>query len=173
MKTSVGQAFSLRRAVSPPGRSTQAGHGGLKARRRLKACPTLASAGELLLLTLLLLGACDRANIAPWLSTGLDVKQAGANRAAILVHVKNEKSRGTVPIDVQVTAEPRTAAGWGVPVTVIHPAPFVLNGQESRDIRALVPASSALRCTLTVKEAERGLPVATRTEVLGQAAPSQ
>ncbi len=115
------------------------------------------------LLILLLLSACDRSNIAPRLTTSIDVKPTDADHAALLVHVRNEKNRGTVPIDVQVTAEPKTPAGWGTPVTVIHPAPFVLNRQEARDIRTIVPSAGGMRFTLKVKEAERGLPVATKT----------
>ncbi len=115
------------------------------------------------LLTLVLLAACDRSNIAPRLTTSIVVKHTEANHAMILVHVKNEKNRGTVPIDVQVTAEPKTTEGWGTPVTVVHPAPFVLNRKEARDIRTVVPASPAMRFTLKVKEAERGLPVTMKT----------
>ncbi len=74
-----------------------------------------------------LLAACDRSKIAPRLTTAIDVQRTGPTAVSIKAHVKNLRNRGTVPLDVEVTAEPKRASGWGPAVRVIHPAPFVLN----------------------------------------------
>jgi hypothetical protein len=49
---------------------------------------------------------------------------------------------------------------------VIHPAPFVLNHQEARDLQTSLVTSNGVRATLTVKEAERGLTVVQKTATI-------
>jgi hypothetical protein len=109
----------------------------------------------LLALLIALAPACDRAKIAPHLTTDITVQRTGPTAVLIKVHVKNEGDRGTVPLDVEVTTAPNQP--------VIHPAPFVLNRQEVRVLETSLATSAAVRATLTVKEAERGLTVVTKT----------
>jgi len=110
-----------------------------------------------------LLAACDRTKIAPALSTNLSAIRAGATSILIKVHVQNQRDTPTVPLDVEVTAQPRQPSGWGEPVRVIHPAPFVLNKHEFRDLQTTLVTSAGARATLTVHEAQRGLTVAVKT----------
>jgi len=109
----------------------------------------------LLVLLIALGAACDSAKISPHLTTAITVQRANPTTVLIKVHVKNDGDRATVPLDVDVTTAPHQP--------VIHPAPFVLNHQEVRDLTASLATSTAVRATLTVKEAERGLTVATKT----------
>jgi hypothetical protein len=112
----------------------------------------------LLVLLIALVPACDSSKIAPHLSTDITLKRTNPTTVLIKVHVKNLGDRGTVPIDVEVSTAPRHP--------VIHPAPFVLNGHEVRDIETSLTASTGVSATLNVKEAERGLPVANKTATI-------
>lgn len=109
-----------------------------------------------------LLAACDRSKIAPRLDTAINVRRTGSTAVLIRAHVKNLHNRGTVPLDVQVVAEPKQENGWGSPVRVIHPAPFVLNDKEARDLTTTLVTTTGVRATLIVREAERGLLVDTK-----------
>ncbi len=102
-----------------------------------------------------MLVSCSNPSIQPRLSTDIKMKRRDAGTVVITVHVKNDGDRATVPIDVAVT----TATGQ----TVIHPAAFVLNHQEVRELKTSVNTAAAVQATLTVKEAERGLVVVTQT----------
>jgi len=116
-----------------------------------------------LVIAIVLLAACDRSKIAPRLTTAIDVQRTGPTAVSIKAHVKNLHNRGTVPLDVEVLAQPKQASGWGSRVRVIHPAPFVLNDKESRDLTTTLVTTTGVRATLIVKEAERGLLVVTKT----------
>ncbi|MGD0619753.1 MAG: hypothetical protein ABSB67_19060 [Bryobacteraceae bacterium] len=117
----------------------------------------------LLVIAMALLAACDRTKIAPRLDTAIQVQRTGPTAVLIKAHVKNLRNRGTVPLDVEVTAEPKEPSGWGSPVRVIHPAPFVLNDKEARDLTTTLVTTTGVRATLIVKEAERGWLVVTKT----------
>jgi hypothetical protein len=117
----------------------------------------------LLVTAIALLAGCDRSKIAPRLDTAIEVQRTGPTAVSIKAHVKNLHNRGTVPLDVEVTAEPKQASGWGSPVRVIHPAPFVLNDRESRDLTTTLVTTTGVRATLIVKEAERGWLVVKKT----------
>jgi hypothetical protein len=119
-----------------------------------------------IVLLIALAAACDRSKISPQLTTAVTIQRTNPAALLVKVHVKNDGERATVPLDVEVTAEPRQPSGWGPPVRVIHPVPFVLNHQEARDLQTLLVTSTGARATLTVKEAERGLTVATRTATI-------
>jgi hypothetical protein len=112
----------------------------------------------LLVLLIALAPACDRSQIGPRLTATIEVQRTAATAVRIKVHVKNNGDRATVPLDVEVTVAPKQP--------VIHPVPFVLNHQESRDLETSLVTSSSVRATLTVKEAERGLTVLTKTATL-------
>ncbi|MGA2186041.1 MAG: hypothetical protein ABSH47_23750 [Bryobacteraceae bacterium] len=112
----------------------------------------------LLVLLIALASACDRSKISPQLTTAITIQRTGATAVQIKVHLKNDGDRATVPLDVEVTAAP--------PRSVIHPAPFVLNHQEARDLQTSLVTSNGVRATLTVKEAERGLTVVQKTATI-------
>ena len=111
----------------------------------------------LALISLLLLAACDRAKIAPQLAATITAQRSSPTSVLIKIHVQNRRDTATVPLDVEVTAAPHQPAGWGEPVRIIHPVPFVLNKHESRDLRTTLVTSSGVRAALTIREAERGL----------------
>ncbi|MGA3025360.1 MAG: hypothetical protein ABSF98_11355 [Bryobacteraceae bacterium] len=102
--------------------------------------------------------ACDRAKISPHLSADITIQRTSPAVVRIKVHVKNDGERATVPLDVEVTAGPERL--------VMHPVPFVLNHQETRDLETSLATSAGVRATLTVKEAERGLTVVTKTATI-------
>ena len=116
-----------------------------------------------LIFLLFALAACDRGKIAPQLSATLTAQRSSPTSVLIKVHVRNERDTASVPLDVEVTAAPRRPSGWGAPIRVIHPAPFVLNKHESRDLETTLITSSGARAMLTVREAERGVTVMTKT----------
>jgi hypothetical protein len=98
---------------------------------------------------------CDSSKISPHLSTDITLKRTNPTTVLVKVLVKNLGDRGTVPIDVEVTTAPQNP--------VIHPAAFVLNHQEVRELDKSLVTSTAVRATLTVREAERGFTVATKS----------
>ncbi len=73
------------------------------------------------------------------------------------VKVVNTEDRATVPIAIEVTGQAETNGHWDKASTLLHPAAFVLNKKEQREITKLwrVPADAA-RTTLMVKEQESG-----------------
>jgi hypothetical protein len=107
------------------------------------------------MLVIALTAACDSSKISPHLSADITLQRTSPAAVLIKVHVKNDGDRGTVPIDVEVTT--------GQQQPVIHPAAFVLNHQEVRELKTSVASSMPVRATLTVREAERGLTVVTKT----------
>jgi hypothetical protein len=113
----------------------------------------------LLVLLIALTSACDSSKISPHLAVDISLRRASPTAVAIEVRVKNEGERGTVPLDVLVT----TGADQRV---LLHPVPFVLNRHEVRDLKTTLLASTGVRATLTVREAERGLTVVTKTASL-------
>ena len=113
---------------------------------------------SLLVLLIALASACDHSKISPQLTTAITIQRTNPTTVLVKVHVKNDGDRATVPLDVEVTAAPRQS--------VIHPAPFVLNHQEARDLQTSLMTSTGVRATLTVKEAERGVTVVTKTATI-------
>jgi hypothetical protein len=85
----------------------------------------------------------------------LDRQQAGL--IFIKVKVVNTEDRATVPIAIELTGQAEANGHWDNPSSLLHPAAFVLNRKELREITKFwrVPADAA-RTTLTVKEQESG-----------------
>ena len=85
----------------------------------------------------------------------LDKQQAGL--IFVKVKVVNTEDRATVPIAIELTGQAEANGHWDNPSSLLHPAAFVLNRKELREITKLwrVPADAA-RTTLTVKEQESG-----------------
>jgi len=94
---------------------------------------------------------------APKLDVSLSLDKQNAGLIFVKVKVVNTEDRATVPIAIEVTGQTETNGHWDQASTILHPAAFVLNRKEQREITKLwrVPADAA-RTTLTVKEQERG-----------------
>jgi hypothetical protein len=102
----------------------------------------------------LLLAGCAR---SPQLDVTLSVDKQNADLVFVKVKVVNTEDRATVPIAIEVTGQSESNGHWDKAGTLLHPAAFVLNKKEQREITKLwrVPADAA-RTTLTVKEQESG-----------------
>jgi hypothetical protein len=125
----------------------------------------------LLLLVVVALTGCTK---PPKLDVTLTLDKQNADLIFVKVKVVNTEDRATVPIAVEVTGQTETNGHWDKSSTILHPAAFVLNRKEQREITKLwrVPADAA-RTTLTVKEQERGLLLKTeRAEKVFAAAPA-
>ena len=126
----------------------------------------------LLLLVVLSLTGCAK---APKLEVTLSLDKQSADLIFVKVKVINTEDRATVPIAIEVTGQAETNGQWDKSSTLLHPAAFVLNRKEQREITKLwrVPADAA-RTTLTVKEQERGFLLKTERaeKVFAAAAPA-
>jgi uncharacterized lipoprotein YajG len=107
-----------------------------------------------ILIAALLLSGCAK---PPNLDISMSVEQQGAGLIFVKVKVANRENHATVPIALDVTGQSENGGHWDKPSTLLHPAAFVLNKKEQREITKFwrVPAQAA-RATLTVKEQENG-----------------
>ncbi|HYL38166.1 MAG TPA: hypothetical protein VEV17_19775 [Bryobacteraceae bacterium] len=107
-----------------------------------------------LLILLLALAGCAR---PPQIATTLDISKESDNLIVLKLKIVNLEDRATVPIAIELTGEAETNGNWDKPATLLHPAAFVLNRKEEREITKLwrVPAN-AVRTTLIVREQESG-----------------
>ncbi len=107
-----------------------------------------------ILLAALILSGCAK---PPKLDISMSVEKQNADLVLVKVKVTNTENHATVPIAVEVTGQAENDGHWGKPSTLLHPAAFVLNRKEQREITEFwrVPAQAA-RTTLTVKEQENG-----------------
>ena len=119
----------------------------------------------LLLVVVVTLTGCAK---PPKLDVTLSLDKQNANLIFVKVKVVNTEDRATVPIAIEVTGQAKTNGQWDKSSTLLHPAAFVLNKKEQREITKLwrVPADAA-RTTLTVKEQESGYLVKNRTRRKG------
>jgi hypothetical protein len=94
---------------------------------------------------------------APLLDVTLSIDKPNPDVIFVKVKVVNTEDRATVPIAVEVTGQSQANGHWDKASSLLHPAAFVLNKKEQREITKLwrVPADAA-RTTLTVKEQETG-----------------
>ena len=124
-----------------------------------------------ILLAAWILSACAK---PPKLDISMSVEKQSADLIFVRVKVTNTENHATVPIAVEVTGQAENGGQWDKPSTLLHPAAFVLNKKEQREITKFwrVPAQSA-RATLTVKEQETGNLLKTlRTEKVFDNAPA-
>ena len=93
----------------------------------------------------------------PQLDISLTLDKQKADLIFVKVRVVNLDDRATVPIAIELTGQAETNGHWDKPSSLLHPAAFVLNKRELREITKFwrVPADAA-RTTLTVKEQESG-----------------
>lgn len=111
---------------------------------------------KLLALVMLLLALYGCAS-PPQLATALDIQQGSDGLVIVKLKVTNLEDRVTVPIALELTGEARTNGQWSKPETLLHPAAFVLNRKEQREITKLWRVQAdAVRTTLVLKEQETG-----------------
>jgi hypothetical protein len=106
------------------------------------------------LILLLVLAGCAR---PPQISTSLNIQKKSDELVFVTLKVVNLDNSVTTPIAIELTGQARTAGHWDKPSTLLHPAAFVLNRKEQREITKLwrIKADS-VRTTLVIKEQENG-----------------
>jgi hypothetical protein len=120
---------------------------------------------KVLVLTLLLAGCAK----PPRIGVSLQVRKTSAVAGVATLRVKNQESRPTTPIVVEVSLKPSDGSP---PLRVIHPAAFVLNRQEEREIVAPFTSNAAsFEPVLAMREAETGKVLA--PEPLSGASPAR
>jgi uncharacterized lipoprotein YajG len=109
---------------------------------------------KLPLILLLILAGCAH---PPQLSTALNIQKKSDELIFVTLRVVNLEDRVTTPIAIEVTGQARTGGHWDKPATLLHPAAFVLNRKEQREITKLWRIQAdGVRTTLVVKEQENG-----------------
>jgi hypothetical protein len=107
-----------------------------------------------LMIVLLALWGCAQ---PPQLATSLDIQKSSDGLVLVKLKVTNLEDRVTVPIALELTGQARTNGQWSKPETLLHPAAFVLNRKEQREITKLWRVQTdAVRTTLVLKEQETG-----------------
>jgi alpha-L-arabinofuranosidase len=93
----------------------------------------------------------------PQLDVSMSLDKPNAEVVFVKVKVVNLENSATVPIAIEVTGQSQANGHWDKATTLLHPAAFVLNKLEQREITKLWRVSAdAARTTLTVKEQESG-----------------
>ena len=107
-----------------------------------------------LMIVLLALSGCAQ---PPQVATSLDVQKSSDGLVLVKLKVTNLEDRVTVPIALELTGQARTNDQWSKPEVLLHPAAFVLNRKEQREITKLWRVQAdAVRTTLALKEQETG-----------------
>jgi hypothetical protein len=107
-----------------------------------------------LMMLLLALWGCAQ---PPQLTTSLEVQKSSDGLVLVKLKVTNLEDRVTVPIALDLTGQARMNDQWSKPDTLLHPAAFVLNRKEQREITKLWRVQTdAVRTTLVLKEQETG-----------------
>jgi hypothetical protein len=107
-----------------------------------------------LMIVLLALWGCAQ---PPQLATSLDIQKSSDGLVLVKLKVTNLEDRVTVPIALELTGQARTKDQWSKPEVLLHPAAFVLNRKEQREITKLWRVQAdAVRTTLVLKEQETG-----------------
>jgi hypothetical protein len=93
----------------------------------------------------------------PQIGASLDIQRSSDTLILVKLKVTNTEDRVTVPINVELTGQARANGRWDRPSSLLHPAAFVLNRQEQREITKLWRIEAdAVRLTLVIKEQENG-----------------
>lgn len=109
------------------------------------------------ILAALLLVALVGCTHPPQLATSLDVQKQTDDLIVVKVKVANLENHATVPLNVELTGQAEKNGHWDKSSSLLHPAAFVLNAKEERDITKFWRTQAdAVRTTLIVKEQERG-----------------
>jgi hypothetical protein len=111
---------------------------------------------KVLLLVALLVALTGCAH-PPQLATTLDIQKKSDDLILVKLTVTNVEDRVTVPIAIEVAGQAQTDRHWDKSTTLLHPAAFVLNRKEKREITKLWKIrAEAVRTTLVLKEQETG-----------------
>ena len=103
---------------------------------------------------LLALGGCAH---PPQLVTSIDIKKQSDSLILVTLKVTNTEDRATVPINVEISGQAHEGGRWSQAASLLHPAAFVLNRKEQREITKLWRVNAdAVRTTLVIKEQENG-----------------
>jgi hypothetical protein len=107
-----------------------------------------------LMILLLALAGCAH---PPQLATSLDFHKQSDNVILVKLKVANLEDRVTVPIAIDLAGQSEVDGHWDKATTLLHPAAFVLNRREQREITKLWKIQAdAVRTTLVVREQETG-----------------
>lgn len=107
-----------------------------------------------LLISALTLAGCAH---PPRLTTSLDARKSADGLIVLKLKITNLEDRVTVPINIELDGQARSNRQWSKPETLLHPAAFVLNRKEQREITKLWRTEAdAVRTTLIIKEQESG-----------------
>ena len=107
-----------------------------------------------LMIVLLALWGCAQ---PPQIATSLDIQKSSDGLVLVKLKVTNLEDRVTVPIALELTGQARANDQWSKPEVLLHPAAFVLNRKEQREITKLWRVQAdAVRTTLVLKEQETG-----------------
>ena len=103
---------------------------------------------------LLVLAACAH---PPQLTTTVEIQKKSDDLILVILKVTNTEDRATTPIALELTGQARSSGRWDRPASLLHPAAFVLNRKEQREITKLWRIQAdAVRTTLAMKEQENG-----------------
>jgi len=103
---------------------------------------------------LLLLAGCAH---PPQLTTTVEIQKKSDDLILVILKVTNTEDRATTPIAIEITGQARTNGHWDRPASLVHPAAFVLNRKEPREITKFWRIQAdAVRTTLVIKEQENG-----------------
>jgi hypothetical protein len=93
----------------------------------------------------------------PQLTTTVDIQKKSDDLILVVVKVTNTEDRASTPIALELTGQARTNGHWDKPAPLLHPAAFVLNRKEQREITKLWRIQAeGVRTTLAIKEQENG-----------------
>jgi hypothetical protein len=106
------------------------------------------------LIFLLVLAGCAR---PPQISTSLNIQKKSDELVFVTLKVVNLDNSVTTPIAIELIGQARASGHWDKPSTLLHPAAFVLNRKEQREITKLWRIKAdGVRTTLVIKEQENG-----------------
>ncbi len=109
---------------------------------------------KLPLILLLVLAGCAH---PPRISTALNIQKKSDELILVTLKVANLEDSVTTPINVELTGQARAGGHWDKSSTLLHPAAFVLNRKEQREITKLWRIKAdGVRTTLVIKEQENG-----------------
>ena len=109
---------------------------------------------KLPLILLLVLAGCAH---PPKLSTSLNIQKKSDELILVTLKVANLENSVTTPINIELTGQARKGGHWDQPATLLHPAAFVLNRNEQREITKFWKIQAeGVRTTLIIKEQENG-----------------
>ena len=87
----------------------------------------------------------------------MDIRKQSDGLILVKLKIANTEDRVTVPIALDLSGQAQVNGKWDKPASLLHPAAFVLNRKEEREITKLWRIQAdGVRTTLVVKEQETG-----------------